>query len=606
MNVEEIRRFDGGHDLSSSDGIVPHNRPRELVGCRSVLNGKLVVTPGPQVIYAPGGGGLVSLARYEGTAIKRLLWSTGANVLAQDESVAIAPVNLGATTGTTIFDQMESVLLWTNSAGRPMVWRGTGTGYEAGIAAPTEGATRVDSGAGNLNSVGKGVPFYQWVYTFEDNDGVESGPSPTTLELSLNNRQCTVTAIRLAAYPARITKINWYRRGGSVGDFYKVGQSAVIADTLAYPNSAAIFVDNTLDVNVSTTLVPRYNDRPPLYASILKVHNNRAWYTGIPGSLKMYFSAIGNAEVVANDQKALATFGGFLTLPGGFDDMPLALSSTGSLLIIGRKKSVWALFGDNFAQFAFSERSNIGIVNATSMVRAVNHVYYVGTDRRVYRLGDDSSEWVSKDIQARLDAMSDAAFQTCVLAYNDNLLALSFGASAPDECHIYALPTSSDDISSGWTIETGMRSRFMIGAPRPTINKNELIFVAHDGTSVKRAFADTATERPFSYTSGEFVYNQGKTPAGGKTEIEVYSLAIEGMFTGSTDPTVQVSVGYPGDGVLVSQSYSMARATRDAYAGRVDGGMSGEYARVKIFGTVVPGSLLSLVAVGLTPGRSAF
>lgn len=604
MNVQEIRSFGGGEDISSADGAVAPSRPRRLQCLRSVLNGKLVATKGPSVIFTPGGGNVATLTRYV-ASINRLIYSKGGVVYSQDESAAFAPTNIGSTAGTTMFAQLETALVWSNSGGYPKVWRGTGTAVDAGIAAPTSSPTSASAGAGNLNSAGKAIPAYYWVYTFVDANGVESAPSPASLGLALNNQQATVLAIRVAAWDSRVTSVKWYRRGGTVNDYYYVSTSVVTVDTGSYPNTGASLTDNTRDIDIGTTLVPRYNARPPQNATILTAHNSRVWYTGIAASLKLYFSAIGNPELVATDQAALANDGGYLTLPGGLDDAPVCLSSTGSLLVIGRKRSVYALYGNNWSEFAFSQRSNVGVASKFGMVRGVNFVYFVGTDRRVYLLNDNDLVWISKDIQKDLDAMAQSVFDTCVLAFSDNQLVLSFGAAAADIAYVYLIPQTQGDVSSGWYEETGMRSLHMVGLAHPTANYNEFLFVTSNGNSISRAFADASTERACLYQSGEFFYPQGQSSAGGKTTISVYAARVEGLFSAVVKPSVVLGVGMIGDGVIASYGVQVS-AGREAASFRAPGGYVGDYANIKVTGNFVPGNEISLAALTLLPVRSAF
>jgi len=604
MQVQEIRSFSGGENTSAADGMLPKERARQIRGMECDRLGKLRVTKGISTLYTPGTT-LLSLTRYVNTSIKRLVWATSTIVYTQDESAALAPANIGATSGTARFAQMEEALIWTHDAGYPRVWRGTGTALEAGISAPTGAPTRTSAGAGLLDSLNKPISTYQWMYTFVDANGVESAPSPASATLAVNLEQVTVAAIRAAAWDARITTINWYRRGATVTDYYFVASSAVTVDTGIYPNTGSSYTDNIPDIDQSTVLVPRYYARPPSGAELVAAHNDRAWY-GFFDSLTLWFSKLSQPEVVATDQQELADDGGFLTLPGGFDDFPLAFASTGSLLVIGRQRSIYALYGNNFNDFAFSQRANLGIINANSMVRGVNHVFFVGTDRRVYRLIDNTLDWISQDIQESLDDLTQAQMESCVLAYAQNKLCLSFGSAAPDTAYVYSIPVDDEDLARGWTEEAGLRSRMMIGAPHPTERRQEFIFVNAAGTSVVRAFGDATTEKLFSYKSGEFLWNQSQTPGGGATLVKCEELYIEGYFTTvGAAPVALVGVGYPGDGVLTTRSYSLALNTRKAFAGRLHQDLTGAYANVNITGQVVPGGEISCVALTLTPRRSA-
>lgn len=606
IDTQELRVFTGGQNTSAADGILPKEKARLMRGVVTDRLGKLRVTPGNTLLFTPSGGGLVSLTRYVNASLKRLIWSNGTDVFSQVEGAALSPTDIGDTSGTTQFTQSNDILIWTKAGDRPQIWRGSGTAYSAGLDAPGSGPTAVDGGAGVLNSVNKPIDVYDWVYTFVDANGVESAPSIASSVLQLNNKQATLAALRGSAWSSRVTKVNWYRRGGLLTDYYYVAQSSVIADTGIYPNTGASLTDNTRDIDVSTTIVPRYNARPPSGTDIITVHNERAWYGFTSGAsgLKVYFSALSNPEIAGNSQDALASDGGYLTLPGALDDTPLCFASTGSLLVIGRKRSIYALYGNDFNNFALSQRANIGIISGKALVRAVNAVYFMGSDRRVYALTDNSLEWVSEDIQSNLDALTQAQAESAVLAYCDNKLALSFNSTAPDSTYILWLPLGQRDTVSGWTEEPGMRSRWMVGLPAPSDIRNEFVFINAGGTSIYTAFTDTTSQKAFAFQTGEFDWNGGATRGGGKTQVAAETLYIEAGISASTAPTVTVKSGYLGTGTYTSRSYTLGLTSRKAFNSRLHQDIIGEYLGVSLQGSALPGSDFSVISLAARKVRS--
>lgn len=517
-----------GEDTTSARGVLPDNIFRRLRGVQIDRPGKLRASLGPTTIFDNGDivGGLETknILRYDNGTTQRLIytamvfggggttivpgvraWNEGNDT---DDGIIISGTSVTKPTGYTDDELSDMRMvqegdgLFVVSPGNKMyVWYGTGTGREAGVQAPANPPTLTfpgsadELGEGGPYTIGPEVPlhYYQYVYTYVTSKGYEGNPSDYAYVTSVDHQRVNVE-IDWPVSLGDIVKARVYRLGGYVTNgHYLVGEITNPADDMD---------DSLADVNIGRTKVSYNHDVPPDAMDIIASHKNRLWAANSRTNV-LYFSGLNRLESWSTAEAGLATDGGSLVLPGASGDGPLAFASTGNILMIGRKESVYALYGNNFNEFVFSWRSNVGIASKDAMCRAINEVYYFGRDRRLYVVTDTGAQRISVPIQADLDDLTAAQIASSKLVYHDARLFLCFGSgdAAPDDiAYVYHFEQGE------WTEERGLIVRSIISArdPHATDAPYELLYVNEDGDAVLKAFDDALSERYVSIRTNEF------------------------------------------------------------------------------------------------------
>ena len=180
-----------------------------------------------------------------------------------------------------------------------------------GIAAPPDGFTAVDSGAGVLNGV------YKYRVTFKNGvTGSRSNANPTTVTTaSLTNRQIQLGNLPISTDPQVNQREIWRTAGNGTVLFLL----ATIGD-----NIATTFLDNIADSALSPTQLPTDNILPDAtFDDVTGPHAGRAWWlNSVAGTRgRIYFSPIGRPESVV----------GFIEPTNDDDPMQKIVSWGGSL-----------------------------------------------------------------------------------------------------------------------------------------------------------------------------------------------------------------------------------------------------------------------------------
>jgi hypothetical protein len=447
-----------------------------------------------------------------------------------------------------MFLQIKDALFMTtkgngSTGGKLLAWYGniSATGGAAGVEAPTGAPTVALNPSGSpsvLNSTVANAtyPFYQWVAVLVDARGTKGNPSPETTQQTTPSGYATITlhAADIPVYYAGGT-VEFYRRGVYLTQYYKVGVQPIVA-----PGSDIVFTDLVLDVDAlaSATIVSYNNYPPPANLDIIVDHLGRM-YGADSDTLRLKFSGVNLPEQWGILESGPALEGGYLDLPGGNDDPIKTLSSTGSLLIIGRRRSIYALYGNDFTQFNIAPISkSVGVIAKRAMIRCYNDVYFLATDRRVYRVTDGNLQWISQGIQASLDAMTLAQIQSARLTFGQARLFIAFGTgpglASDGVCFIYDF--GETDEASGWTEEIIGYVTDIQAVPHPTENHDEIIVAgtafldgATSGTAgeVRRLFDSTSTvAKKVDYLTVEAISSAQDGIAQGETRAEI--LYIEG------------------------------------------------------------------------------
>ena len=461
-----LHDFSGGLDMTGDAARTPENAFSQYLGVSSDRKGRLLpglLTSGFLDITTP----VYKMFRFQ-TAKESHVFSAGwdgtNNIVYyhEGEDGAQNAINVGtAIPGTERFDpvafaQSRDRLYIADPWGTLKVWWPDipgGDAVVAGLAPPASVGTYVVSGVGtgNLNTDGLAIPYYQWKLTYVSVNGDESNGSPASSELTFDDQNITWTIANpnQASGKLLIEKGRIYRRGGIVENWVLAGE--VSFEDPASPGYALseTFLDSQSDLDLGTTTIPTNNFRFPLGLNGIATHKERLFafsstgygsqsqsflpfpnegYLAPLGPQFLWYSSFNHMEMTGNGSDTDASDGGFIQLPGADGDGIVALASAGSVLIIGRRRSVYALFGNSHEDFALSQRANVGVAGRNAMCRGYNDVYFLGSDKRVYRLGEGDPQWISAPIQEILDAQHVFDVANAHLVFADSRLLLVFGA----------------------------------------------------------------------------------------------------------------------------------------------------------------------------------
>jgi len=586
MKDFDIQSF-RGEDTTAPRGAAPENVFRRFRNVKLDYTGTIRKTAAPALIKS--GVSAYQIWRYDTALVKRLMYTTytltpgppDLYVIAlmhlNEASIATAPVNAvntGSIDSVAVADyytpaeiyggvqilQERDIMLMAVPADKLYVWYGDvtiGSGKEAGVEVPITSPTLTPGGAGSgvLNSMGnKPIPKYEYRYTFVTAHGQEGNPSdPAEVNLIDDEYIDVIVSGPLSGTP-EITKARIYRRGGFATQFFMVGDVTLVP-------GPTTFHDNIADIDLSNTRLSLNNYAPPTGLDIIASHRQRIYAAGSKGfgesasPIRIWFSGISKPEQWGRSGSGAAIDGGFFDMPGADSDNILALTSIGNILIVGRALTVYVLYGNGFTDFNPSKRSDVGIASKHALCRTgLNDAFWMGRDRRIYKLTNDGAEMISAAIQSSLDLIPAAQFSTVRLVSHDNKLYVTFSTSpaSPDD-----LTFVLDFTNGAWSEETDLISRDMVSQPPPTgdFRTHELIFSDTSG-NIKRAFADVSSERYVSIRTPE--YEMPGVARAGKTISSAYWSHIEGTLSNGSDPATNLKVGVTAD--TYSRVYGISAA----------------------------------------------
>ncbi len=402
-----INDFSGGQNSASASLSMPQNASRRMLGVNTIQHPTTMNKTRGSYTALAAGQTIYYFMRYKSASYASYVYtyiSAGNNILYVSGIGAIytdAGTNLGVNASAVQVTNGNTERLYVASdAGKLLVWwEALGTALQANWVPPLVAPTVALTGSGVLDTSADATPYYEYVYTYVLSSGTETSASAASARISPVNQtvDVTVTWDTTAGIPT-ISSANIYRRGGTVSDFYYVGS---ITKTGAPPQT---YNDNISDLDLSADrIAPNNNGVMPTAIRRLRLHNNRLWGYSTSTNV-LYFSGLSQYGVWGASSDGFDLEGGFLTLEGANDDSVLTCESMGSVLVIGRKNSVYALVGNNFNEFVLSKRSAIGVISEFAMTRAGNNVYYLGVDYRVYRVGATEPEHISAPIQDALNS----------------------------------------------------------------------------------------------------------------------------------------------------------------------------------------------------------
>lgn len=608
----DVDDFSGGMNYRAPKGALPKGQHRYIRNLESYSKqGKaLTVTPGPATLFTPGYS-VRSLTRYvNGTTQRLIVHRDNGDMLSQDESTGWAPSTIGTSSdadGARFACTPSGVLLWTNgTSGALQAWPGTGSAANAGMTAPSGTLSLSIASSGVVTGKGKATSYYQVMATFVNSRGVESSPgnaSPVVYPLN-NTIDITYTANSSGDIPATASKMRFYLFGGDLSDFYYIGEDSSLASWAGVPLTVATYSFNLQDSDVGTIALKRNVGTPPTGMDILCIRQSRLWLAKT-GETNLYFSGYNAYEGFSTTSENDGQDGGVLALQGGTDDGITALATYATFLVVGRKRSVYTLYGNQSSNFALSKRADIGVASRDGVCVSPSGVYFAGTDYRIWKITDDGPVRISEPVDAAWESSAD--WSTVRLTWNsaNNSIIVSFKVSSDgSDASTYIFYEQT----GGWFQETDLYNQCITRGPKTSGSGEDILFIPYNKATIKKAFADTSTERTVFFQSGEFAHPQDATAPRGLSMWD--SVTVEGRLTSvpaSSANYMKLNAIYEVQGSNTSTSYTMS------YAGlafplqiRTNRTLIGEWLLFTLSGKMYNGDYFSRIAVSADTYRRRF
>ena len=144
---------------------------------------------------------------------------------------------------------------------------------------------------------------------------------------------------------------------------------------------------------------------PPSNGKWIESHKRRVFIANTSaGASRLHFCALDNPEdwTTANDA-------GFIDVGKGDGDVITGLASLGTVLLIFKKRSTWALFGNAPSNYTIRQLSpSIGCVNGKTVVKCDKFAIFLSQDG-VYSCNSDGVVLLSYNIKPTIDAITDTA-----------------------------------------------------------------------------------------------------------------------------------------------------------------------------------------------------
>lgn len=467
------------------------------------------------------------------------LRKSGGNWHVRRDTATLSGASTLHTIGTAITNanEFEAIvagkrLLFGYTNGTMQVWYGTPTGAtstDAGM--PTLTATdeymipEYEPATADTMPAWAGDPKYQVVYVFEDGEGNLSNPSLITpYEFAADNANGQFFRwVGQHAYGGtyltdnNIVRCHIFRIGGtngllrlsrtfvpaigSGGGGYPVG-ILVDADTGLPP------YDGTPDENLPNIFPSESRLPPPRGLNVLIWHQSRVFAAGystddeimeeLGSGARLWFSRSNEPEAWGEDDNGAPDDGGFLDIDDDTSNRILALGSTGSVLIVYRMKSIHALYGSGFP-FYEDERAPHGIAGRRAHCRHGNREYYLGSDRKFYRLDDADSTNVGQAIEKAFESLTDAQLQAAVVWSFGNRVYVSAPTGVSDSV-CYALDTVSEPNCWVNLSYPEFRVNYAVGL-EPFDGGGEVLHLARTGANGSHRMITAAYDWNISITS---------------------------------------------------------------------------------------------------------
>lgn len=207
-----------------------------------------------------------------------------------------------------------------------------------GIVAPTTAPSLAASGVSLMTGT------YRYCVTFGSAD-CESSQGEISAPITVTNQGVQLSAIPVSIDP-QVTQRNIYREGGTIGEFLLIH---TIND-----NTTTTYLDTLSDANVVGQQLTIFRD-PPLPFTYIATHQERIWGWGTPSDPSIVYYSNLNEPYAFNYDTG--------TLPVGensFNDVATGMNSLGSVLLLNKRRTLYAVYGSTDADFIAVKQSDTG------------------------------------------------------------------------------------------------------------------------------------------------------------------------------------------------------------------------------------------------------
>jgi hypothetical protein len=274
--------------------------------------------------------------------------------------------------------------------------------------------TAADSGTGgNLN----GTYLYRttWSNTIQ-----ETGAGPISASVAVVNHSINVSNLPTTPADSQFTTLNLYRLGGT---------SAIwqLAASWALASIPATYTDNTADNQLGQQLIIT-RDVPPVFWTIAS-HKDRLFGFGSPTDpTGLWYSNF-------NEPWGYDLVNQYIPIGrNSVNDYAQNLASVGSLLILLKKQTVWALYGDDPTSFIYRKLFDVGCIAPRSMAVGMGVIFWVARDG-VWMFDGSKPTRISTGIESTILNLASADLGRASGAYFQGLYILSLPAQGVAYCY---------------------------------------------------------------------------------------------------------------------------------------------------------------------------
>lgn len=275
--------------------------------------------------------------------------------------------------------QFAGRVFFPDGLGPLFSWDGT-TLSTVGQAAPIDPAAVAITAVGNLNT--NNLLGVKYVYTYVDSNGVESNPSPDSPYVQGGTANfgvdLTISAVDPLLNPD-IQTINIYRTGGLLSQFTQVGSTVNTGGTITYN-------DQLGDAGVGVIVCSFSHDVPPTGIELMVVAKNRLV---VSKGYTLYVSNLGIPDYFPSIITFPLTDGIQFRIDPDIKNPITSLTTVGSSVLIGRRRNIYLLQGNDFDSWSLTKVCDIGVIAPRSMVQCGNQSIWLAPDGMVYALGED-------------------------------------------------------------------------------------------------------------------------------------------------------------------------------------------------------------------------
>lgn len=502
-------------------------------------------------------------------------------------------------------------IIYTDSGGELSVMYRDKTSKSVGLAFGNfagEFLTPSDGGAGPLDNTA--YPEYFYLFVLVDEHGNRSNPSPVSpTGIRVTNKQVELefSGTYIAGDIDDLSAIEIYRIGGRNSEFRLAksfvpdlnGSNEIVDDA-----TGNYVIDDTIDELLPDIFPAEGRDLSPHGIRCLAVHQDRIFGGGFPLSAtyidewetpsRLWFSRKNEPEAWGYDDNGVDDDGGYLDIDRASDDPILCLESLGSILLIGRAKSLYALYGEGFNTFRPHRISDVGAASRRAFMRDGNTVYFFGNDRKLYRVGDAQNDYLLQPIETAFDAVTDEELRNCVCWCHDKRLYISIPTSGNNVvCYCYQIRNSSwvnlSYAEFRVNYATSLVPHDSTGSIEP-FGIAPLLVLCRTGQTVTHKIVEGS-----SYNWSVDIQTLDYYP-GDYEKARVLTAAIEGTLTNASNAlTATLTAG----GNTKAVNFGGAGSDYVAYySRRLPPSLMGEFVRTRITGTLALGAI-DRIALGL-------